>query len=108
MSRTYRQKEGRKYFNFYAKLFFCSEWKMSEHGCREDFPYAKNSREYLRSSALFHRDGGSDSHNGPHWFINLYCERGQRREARRELGKFLLDQNHEVSLLPKNPLPYWL
>lgn len=45
---------------------------------------------------------------GPAWFRNLWTERPQRREAKRELYKYLrANGEYEVMLLPKNPLDYW-
>jgi len=45
---------------------------------------------------------------GPSWFRNLVTERPQRREAKKELHKYLrADGEYEVMLIPKNPLMYW-
>jgi hypothetical protein len=44
---------------------------------------------------------------GPSWFRNLFTERPQRREAKRQLNKFLLDPDFEVLLDSKATLEYY-
>lgn len=67
------------------------------------------SIEYKKKIAKHYSDAGSYRFKepGPAWFRNLFTERPQRREARKELQKFLKDEEYEVMLLPKNPLEYW-
>lgn len=44
---------------------------------------------------------------GPAYFRNLYTERPQRRESKRQLNKFLLDPEFEVLLDSKAHLEYY-
>ena len=44
---------------------------------------------------------------GPSWFRNLFSERPQRRESKRQLNKFLLDPEFEVLLDSKAHLEYY-
>jgi hypothetical protein len=44
---------------------------------------------------------------GPKWFRNLFTERPQRREVKRQLNKFLLDPDFEVLLDSKASLDYF-
>lgn len=45
---------------------------------------------------------------GPSWFRNLTSERPQRREAKRQLNKFLYDSEFEVLLDSKTHLEYYM
>jgi hypothetical protein len=72
-------------------------------------PYPKDSREYKKGKARFHSDGETSSckEPGPSWFRNLYTERPMRRQAKRELQKFMLDPNYEPIVEEKGKLEYW-
>jgi hypothetical protein len=111
MSRTFRKKEGKKYFDPFAKKSYCSEWKRVSERCFswEIVPLAYDTQEYRRESAKYHSDARTKgmNYNGPRWFRNQVVERPQRRQAKEELRKFLLDPEHEVCLTPKNHIPYW-
>ena len=57
----------------------------------------------------YHRDNDTSHYKepGPSWFRNLETERPQRREAKRQLRKYLQGEDIEVILNPKDPLDYW-
>lgn len=67
------------------------------------------SKEYKKKIAKHYSDKGTLKFKepGPAWFRSIFTERPQRREAKRELQKFLKDEEYEVMLIPKNPLEYW-
>jgi hypothetical protein len=44
---------------------------------------------------------------GPHWYRRMTTEVPQRREAKRELKKWMKNPEYEVQLIPKKPLEYW-
>lgn len=111
MSRTVRKKEGKRTFDPVAKQYFCSDWRSigGDYRTIESYPLAYNTAEYRRESARYHSDARTKSmnYNGPKWFRKQVVERPQRRQAKEELRKFLLDSEHEVCLTPKNHIPYW-
>ena len=104
MSRTYRRKnqpiprwvthELRRIGNSY-------QW--------EYIPTDTNSQEYAKRVALHKSDAGTTDFKepGPSWFRNLFTERSQRREAKRQLHKYKQDPDFEVVLNEKDPLEYW-
>jgi hypothetical protein len=103
MSRTYRRKNLP--IPWHVKEELVKLGTRSWHWVALD----RNSAKYKKNIALHYSDAGSHSFKepGPAWFRNLFTERPQRREAKRELQKFLNDEEYEVMLLPKNPLEYW-
>lgn len=44
---------------------------------------------------------------GPAWFRNLYSERPQRRHTKKELQKFIADNDYEPMIESKRPLAYF-
>lgn len=109
MSRTYRQLKGDPYWKRWAldyELIRVSDYKFF---CWIIRRVDKNTKEYKKALAKFHSDAGvvTFKEPGPSWFRNLYSERPQRRKAKRELKKFMLDNEYEVILNNKEPLQYW-
>lgn len=102
MSRTYRRKSIP--IPKYVTTEYVYDW---DNGRYRDLD--KNSKEYKKSLAIYLSDAGSHSckEPGPSWFRNLYTERPQRREAKRQLQKYLLDEEFVVILNAKNKLEYW-
>jgi hypothetical protein len=111
MSRTYRRKENSKRHYSYYFLEHESITVRTENGTWYHFWVKRDklSKEYIKDKAKFHADCGTFKHKepGPSWFRNVYTERPQRREAKRQLHKYLLDQEFEVILNPKDKLEYW-
>lgn len=129
MSRTYRRTTGERswsYKNFQQETFYESELgsrynindfefiKLSTwsyiYNQRYIGVYKKTAKAYKKGKALYHSDARSHNFHepGPHWFINQYVERPQRRHAKRELQKYILkDGDYEVVLNGKDPKPYW-
>lgn len=111
MSRTYRRKPSSKrhfsyYFLTHESIFIKTDFGTYHHiWVKRD----TESKEYKRDMAKFYSDSGTFKFKepGPSWFRNLYTERPQRREAKRQLHKYLLDQEFEVILNPKDRLDYW-
>ena len=118
MSRTYRRKNADQYGR-YGYGWYVGDWVVVEEWLSECgnwtrrrmewVEYPPNSEEWSKGLAKFRSDGGTHKGKepGPRWFRNVFCERPQRREGKRQLQKFMLDENFEVCLNPKDPLPYW-
>ena len=103
MSRTYRRRKTRP-----------PRWVVSElvrvtgTWYWEYVPLEPNSTEYKKSLAKYQSDAFSNHKEpGPAWFRNLFTERPQRREATRQIRKYMMDPDFEIQLLDKNPLMYW-
>jgi hypothetical protein len=111
MSRTFRKKEGKKHFDPIAKQAYCSDWRSISEWCPtiELYPLDYNSQEYQKESARYHSDAKTKglNYNGPKWFRKRVVERPQRRQAKTELRKYMLNPDYEVCLTPKNHIPYW-
>ena len=102
MSRTYRRRSGNQRY----KEWYVGQWVSGWGQCVE---YDRDSREYKKGLAEYHSDRWDwIKEPGPSWFRNLVAERPQRREAKRQLQKFLRDPKFEVCLNAKDSLPYWL
>lgn len=107
MSRTYRRKKGHDQSEWET-----SYWVYENSGWLPRtlyrLPHPKDSKEYKKGKARYHSDALRQfKEPGPAWFRNLFVERPQRREAKRQLRKFMLDQDYEVILNGKDPLVYW-
>lgn len=58
--------------------------------------------------AKFHADWHrSWREPGPAWFRRMMTEKPNRRKAKVELNKYLLNEDYEVIIEPKPPLLYW-
>jgi len=66
------------------------------------------SKEGKKRLAVFHSDKYIRfKEPGPAWFRNLFTERPQRREAKRQLDLYLRDPETVVILNAKDKLDYW-
>lgn len=68
------------------------------------------SKQGVKTLAKFHSD--SDRHQTygyhcPAWLQRMMMEKPNRRKAKVELNKYLLNEDYEVIIEPKPPLPYW-
>lgn len=103
MSRTYRRKEVKNHHRLI-------KWELRDYS---HYPLSvqhhPKSEEGKRLLAIYHSDTGTHDFRepGPSWFRNLFTERPQRREAKNEIRRYFLNEDHEVMLAPKNPLEYW-
>lgn len=103
MSRTIRRKSAK----YEAKSWILKNW-VNAGGYLKQVSVPEKSREGQKALAKFHSDGHpSFKEPGPSWFRNLFAERPQRREAKRQLTQFLKNPENEVVLRSKDPLPYW-
>ena len=107
MSRTNRWKEGGIHSNW-VNGFYIREFTNQDGAGYEFRPILKHTREYRIRAAKLHSDGTLKGYKGPRWFRNLYGERIQRRDAKFQLHKFKYNNDYEVCLVVKQPLPYWL
>lgn len=118
MSRTYRRTGQKAYRPWTSKADACSEWLYTDYPeplaleiyrFNRRVPLDPGTREYRRKSARYHSDAGTTNFKepGPSWFRNMFCERSQRRDAKQQLKKYMLNEEYEVCLMAKNPLPYW-
>lgn len=102
MSRTFRRKNATE-----EKNWVLTDW-VYVSGFSQKVRIPEKSREGQKAVAKFHSDAHpSFKEPGPKWFRNLFAERPQRREAKRQLKNFLKDPDREVILRAKDPLPYW-
>jgi hypothetical protein len=106
MSRTYRRK------SLPVPKYVTREhvWSWYFGGAHHHYRYFEvGSHEYKKALAKHFSDTGTYSHKepGPSWFRNLYTERPQRREAKRQIHKYFLDEEFEVILNEKDKLEYW-
>lgn len=71
-----------------------------ENGFLQVIPMNLNSKEYKKEKARFH----SDNYRGwcvPHWYVNMFFERSDRRNTKKELQKWMSNpENYEVLLKP--------
>lgn len=108
MSRTYRRKGGdhsdlvwqtSKLVRVPGRLIWYWE------------PMDPKSKEYIKVVRKYHSDAGTHScGNGkapPGWFRAQFVQRPHRREAVRQIKKWLLDPEYEIILESREPLPYW-
>lgn len=115
MSRTIRRKSGRRklYIRYYWWCFY--DYVRVESASQPGYYYYKkvpldpNTKEYKKQRAKFHGDHGTHSckEPGPSWWRNLVTERPQRRNAKREIQKWMNNPDYEPMILAKDPLEYW-
>jgi hypothetical protein len=100
-------KEGGILFHWINDLYIDN---MIRHGLTtmDYHSFSKHSKEYRAEAARLHRDGRFHGYKGPRWFRNMYGERIQRRDAKFELFKYMRNNEHEVCIVTKQHLPYWL
>lgn len=58
----------------------------------------QSDKRYKKMWKVFHSDKEVYGSGVPGWFVNLYFQRTDRRNAKNELRKACLDQNYEVIL----------
>lgn len=105
MSRTKRRKDSKDDYRW-----LLSDWmKMSENAYTwVRVPMDPTTKEYAKTLAMYHSDVYRNfKEPGPAWYRLYTVERPQRRKAKRELQKYMLNEEHEVILNPKDPLEYW-
>jgi hypothetical protein len=108
MSRTYRRKSGD-----HTDLFWQTKTmvRVPDRYIWLWVPMDPKSKEYIKIVRKYHSDAGTHScGNGkapPGWFITQHVQRPHRRDANRQLRKWLLDPEYELILNAKDPLPYW-
>lgn len=103
MSRTTR----RKVVQNHHKLI---KWELRDYTHYPlHFQHDPKSKEGKRRLAVYHSDTGTHNFKepGPSWFRNLFTERTQRREAKRQCNLYLRDTEYVVILNSKDPLEYW-
>ena len=92
MSRTYRRKNDTWDFTDYD-----FDWV---DGYLKKVPMNPKSKDYKKSKAHFH----SDSYRGwgvPHWFVNMFFERANRRKTKKIIGQWLKNPENLDVLLDK-------
>lgn len=118
MSRTFRRTGDTVHQSWFCKKDYCTEWLYTDYPeplslefyrYNRRVPLQEGTKEYKRKAARYHSDAATTNFKepGPSWFRNMFCERGQRRNAKQQLKKYMLDQDYEVCLMAKNRLPYW-
>ena len=109
MSRTYRRK-GTKHCNMYFTDFdyYVSDYVFIEH-IYTRVPYEKDSKEYKKGLARFHSDGATHNFKepGPSWFRRLFNTKPLRQQGRREINKWMRNEEYEPLIDAMGHLPYW-
>ena len=108
MSRTYRRKNTTN-AGWYLNLDFYTSELVRNGWHWEWVPYPKDSKQYKKGYAKYHGDHGTHNFKepGPSWFRNLFSTRPERRKAKRELQKYMSNDEYEPMILKKGKLPYW-
>lgn len=105
MSRTKRRKQALEYDMYWCLTEYVrvpNSWQWVR------VPIPPKTKEYKKALAEYHSDAFRNfKEPGPSWYRNLFAERPQRRTSKHELHKFMLDEEYEVMLNPKDKLPYW-
>lgn len=105
MSHTIRRRSGDPYYKKvltepFERISGTWQWKRA--------PLDPSSKEYKIAIARYHSDGHKNfKEPGPHWYRNIFTERPQRREAKRQLKLYIQNPDYEVVLNTKDPLVYW-
>lgn len=108
MSRTYRRKNTTRVGWATTLEYHTSDFVKTESGWQW-VPYPKDSKEYKKGYAKYHGDHGTHNFKepGPSWFRNLFSTRPERRKAKRELHKYMMNDEYEPMIDSKGKLPYW-
>lgn len=123
MSRTYRRKTGKQedwfledHWNELADALAADgaeKITLSNAGCwcRTNYVvyYSRDSKIGKKKLAQYHSDAYTHGcrEPGPMWALREFCQRPYRREAAREISKFLRDADYEVVLRSKPRHGYW-
>lgn len=111
MSRTVRRKQG--YGWSYGNR---SLWRdiLSEHvripgtWCYVDVPIDPHSKEGKKRIARFHSDADYHrSNRGPGWWINEFVQVPYRQDSRRQIQKWMKDEDYEIIIRDKPKRDYW-
>ena len=102
MSRTYRNRDDSDIWWATQELVRYEPYKWNWFKLDPSSKEAKIKKAKLRSDAY-----KAFKEPGPAWFRNLMTERPQRRFAKNEIRKWMLDAEYEVMILSKHPLEYW-
>ena len=104
MSRTYRFKKA-------PHLSSCalSEWKHTDVWSWYRVYHDPRSKEGKKRLARHHSDCKwmFFNHLGPGWFHNLYAQRPYRRDAKKQLHRYVREEDFEVMLLRRPKREYW-
>jgi hypothetical protein len=102
MSRTIRRKNTKGDLKWI--MWDCAV----QNGRAIGFQYEPDSVEYARRLARYHADGYENfKEPGPAWYRNMFTERPQRREARRQLRAYIKGEADDVVLNAMDRLTYW-
>jgi hypothetical protein len=106
MSRTYRFKK-----DTYMEEGILSDWYIPDPRdyCWIRFLHDPSSDEGKKRLAKFHSDNKRGFYNyvGPGWFHNMYSQRPYRRNAKKQIHRFMCEEEYEVQLLRKPKREYW-
>lgn len=107
MSRTFRRKNNTKDDLYWVTTEYRDVFE-SDCNWKRWTRVPKEGDELQRALAAYHSDAYRNfKEPGPAWYRNMFTERPQRRKAKGQLRKFMLDEEFEVMLNPKDPLEYW-
>ncbi len=114
MSRTYRRKNETHEYDWLLRAdryYIFNDTGGRYHNYWVSSPPAKNKdrSECVKEINRFHSDAYTHEckEPGPAWYRLLNTERPQRRHAKNELRKYMLNEEMEVILNPMDKLEYW-
>lgn len=109
MSRTFRRKNATHEYYWVVRdwdLYF----KVGAFNHRtRNFQFQPGTKEYDKALSEYHSDAGTHAckEPGPTWFRNITSQRPLRRDAYRQLRRFLQGEDLEVIIEENPPLEYW-
>jgi hypothetical protein len=96
-----------------VNLYNSEDYYIRESNCYgmancHELVFNANSKEGKKRLAKFHSDRKRYywNHRGPGWFHNLYSQRPYRRDAKRQIKRYI-DNDIDVQLLRKPKREYW-
>ena len=107
MSKTYRlNKHNDKYLEDHNNIL--TDWIWTDRYYVLKVYRDPNSKESKERLAMFHSDSKKYfwDYRGPGWFHNI-TERSYRTLVKKEIHKFLKDEEHEIQLRQKPHREYW-
>ena len=95
MSRTYRKRKAQWKFEVYDYV------RVENSYTYEKIIIKKDSVEYSKQKAKFHKDGKEHFDSVPGWFVNLYCQRSFRQNTKKHINQWIRNPEKSTELFPE-------
>ncbi len=104
MSRTYRFKSSS-----YMGADVLGEWCMTDNWTWYRVKHEPSSKEGKKRLARHRSDKkwGFYKSIGPSWFHNMFAQRPYRRDIKKQLHRYVREEEFEVQLLRRPKREYW-